>query len=198
MTVSLINRAAANELWLELYFRKGRRWLPVLTNSMEPLIRPGDKVLVSKIEPAEIRRGDIIVFRRGDDLIVHRVLKKWQTADGLRFGEKGDRGYTYRMIDAGNMVGLVTMVKRSRTTIDISSPLTRLINLVVSTWLFWTSIGINSIKSSVDNRIGNIISRVLFLSSRVLVRLCFLIWYPSGIYAGQGETEREKKVQAFK
>lgn len=76
MAAKHINRAVANELWVQLCAARGTCWLPVLTDSMMPLLQPGDQVQVSRIVAEEIRFGDIVVFRRGDDLIVHRVLKK--------------------------------------------------------------------------------------------------------------------------
>ena len=110
MAAKSINRSVANELWVQLCTATGTCWLPVLTDSMVPLLQPGDQVLVSRIVAEGVRFGDIVVFRRGDDLIVHRVLKKWHTPKGVYFSEKGDAGYAHGLIRSDNIVGRVIRV----------------------------------------------------------------------------------------
>ncbi|MFC1893831.1 S24/S26 family peptidase [Chloroflexota bacterium] len=176
-----INRVEANELWVELYARKGIGWLPVLTDSMAPLIRSGDQVLVSQVLAEQIHFGDIVVFRRNGDLIVHRVFKKWRNAEGIFFGEKGDSAQVQGLLAAGKVIGRVTTVKgRGNKTLSLSPPLSRLANLVLSAWLYWTTAGIMMLRSSrskTAKRAGKVLSPLLMLSSRILVRTCFAIWY---------------------
>ncbi len=62
---------------------------------MEPLIKPGDMILVKKIRTEEevhlLKEGDIIQFKRGDILISHRITEVIEDNDkGLRFITKGD------------------------------------------------------------------------------------------------------------
>lgn len=59
-------------LWEDLYRKKQKSWLTVLSGSMIPLLQIGDKVLIQSVKPAEIRVGDIIVFKNSDKFIVHR------------------------------------------------------------------------------------------------------------------------------
>jgi len=79
-----------------------------ISNSMEPYIKKGDLIFIRGMDPAEIKSGtvsdktgDIIAFdARGlwdgapDTPIVHRVVKKWQTASGWYFRTKGDASPT--------------------------------------------------------------------------------------------------------
>lgn len=159
---------------------------------MAPLIRPGDEVLVSKAAAQQIRFGDVVVFRRDGDLIVHRVLKKWRTADAICFGEKGDMAHTYGLIGADKVIGRVTMVKGRGKTLSLSSPLSRLTNLVLSAWFYLTTGGVGRLwfsRSKTVKRAGRVLSRLLLLSSSVLVRICFVIWYLSALLArGDGES----------
>ncbi len=46
----------------------------IATGSMEPMIMPGDVILVKKIDTASIKVGDVIQFKREDILISHRVI----------------------------------------------------------------------------------------------------------------------------
>jgi hypothetical protein len=153
---------------------------------MAPLIRPGDQVLVSKVIAEQVRFGDIVVFRRDNELIVHRILKKRRTASGLCFSEKRDTGYTYGLIGADKVVGRVTMVKGKGKILSLNSPLGRLTNLILSAWLYSAAITVNSLRLSgnkVIKLVGRVLSRLLPLTSNILVRSCFIIWYPSGLLA---------------
>ena len=182
----LINRAQANELWVELCTMKGSSWLPVLTDSMAPLIRGGDRVLVWRVAAEQVRFGDIVVFRRNGDLVVHRVFKKQRTANGLRFSEKGDTRVTFAPISGEDIVGRVTMVERRGRMLSLTSPLSQITNLALSAWLYRTAAGVTILRSSRSKtirRVGKVLSILSLLSSKILVRICFAIWYPSGLLA---------------
>ena len=67
----------------------------ILTGSMEPLIMPGDVVLVHKIsnedEIYKLSKGDIINFKRGNIIITHRIKEVLKDEAGnLSFETKGD------------------------------------------------------------------------------------------------------------
>ena len=67
----------------------------ILTGSMEPLIMPGDVVLVHKIlnedEIYELSEGDIINFKRGNIIITHRIKEVFKDEAGnVSFETKGD------------------------------------------------------------------------------------------------------------
>lgn len=67
----------------------------ILTGSMEPLIMPGDVVLVQKIEKEEqintLTVGEIISFKRGNITITHRIKKVLKDKAGnISFETKGD------------------------------------------------------------------------------------------------------------
>lgn len=67
----------------------------ILTGSMEPLIMPGDVVLVHKISNEDdiykLSKGDIINFKRGNIIITHRIKEVLKDEAGnLSFETKGD------------------------------------------------------------------------------------------------------------
>jgi signal peptidase I len=184
-----VNRGVANELWLQLFTTKRVGWLPVLTDSMAPLIRPGDQVQVSAVAVEEIRFGDIVVFGRGDDLIVHRVLKKWRNTHHIYFLEKGDAGYAYGLINAEKVVGRVTRVKGRGKTFDLRSPPSRLTNLLLSVWFYITAACVNRLRMSkarIFARAAKALYRVVRVTSRFLVMVCFVVWYLSGLLTQDG------------
>lgn len=54
--------------------------------SMVPFLAEGDRVEVVRAAPSDFTRGDLIVFLRAGEVVVHRVL----TREGAGFLEKGD------------------------------------------------------------------------------------------------------------
>jgi len=194
-----IDRAISNRLWMEMYKEKGRGWLPVLTNSMVPLIQPGDHVLIYRVTPEQVHCGDIIAFKRNGDLYVHRALRKWRTPSGFCFMEKGDATYSYGHVSADEVFGRVATVRRGSRMCDLTSPLSRLTSIALTIWLYRTTYAVNLMKHSGNRmvrRIGRALSQLLLVISSSLVRACFIVWYPSGLLAGRnGEVSLPKAVQ---
>ena len=48
--------------------------LRVSGESMAPLLRPGDSVLVASCHPEELQIGDLVLIRREGDLVTHRLI----------------------------------------------------------------------------------------------------------------------------
>jgi signal peptidase len=61
-------------LFAEVIARAGRARLRVYGSSMLPAIWPGDLILAESCRPEEMRAGDLVVLRRGQRLLLHRVL----------------------------------------------------------------------------------------------------------------------------
>ena len=49
--------------------------LTVISNSMFPALKRGDMIIVTAVKPEEIGVGTVIVFRHGQGLAVHRVVR---------------------------------------------------------------------------------------------------------------------------
>lgn len=66
----------------------------IATGSMEPMISPGDVILVSKATGIEgiklLKTGDVIQFRRDTILISHRILDIREEDGSISFKTKGD------------------------------------------------------------------------------------------------------------
>jgi signal peptidase I len=178
-----IRQAEISDLWIELCTTTGRGWLTVSGRSMAPLIRPKDWVLVSTAAEGQIGSGDVVAFRRDNRLVVHRVLKKSLTAKGVYFIEKGDNLEKCRLVNADKIIGKVTVVKRNGKIFDLTTPLNRPICLVLSAWFYWTSVIVVILKSSTHRnvrRLGRFLSWLSLVSSNILIRSFFVIWYLSG------------------
>jgi signal peptidase len=58
---------------------------------MEPVIMPGDVVLVEKVDSHSVRTGDIIMFDNGEGVyITHRLIEIIEDDNGRQFVTKGD------------------------------------------------------------------------------------------------------------
>jgi hypothetical protein len=186
----LINRSIANELWYDFFNKKGKGWLPVLTDSMVPLIRPGDQVLISFNGGEQINFGDILLFKRNGELIVHRVLRKCQREKGVYFLEQGDARHTSGLVGAINAIGRVDLVKRGNKIMDLTSPLSRITSVALTAWIALSSSAFRSFKPSksrIMKTAKRVLSRLLFLFSNFLIRACFTVWYPSGFFITRGQ-----------
>lgn len=73
----------------------------IITGSMEPVIYPGDVVLVKKnVELSELEIGNIIQFKRENILISHRICEIVQGESGTEYRTKGDNNSS---IDSQNV-----------------------------------------------------------------------------------------------
>ncbi len=66
----------------------------IATGSMEPMMKPGDVILVQKIVDMErinnLKVGDVVQFRRSSILISHRITEVKEDEEGIRYCTKGD------------------------------------------------------------------------------------------------------------
>ena len=81
----------------------------VESGSMEPALPVGSVIYVEKVQPEEIREGDIITFRREDVTVTHRVVEN-RLVEG-EFITKGDANEEADM-QAVPYASLIGRVKR--------------------------------------------------------------------------------------
>jgi signal peptidase I len=95
--------------------------LPVLSGSMAPLIMPGSRVHIRSCRSNEIRRGDIIVFKEGNSLTIHRLLVRMPLYSGSLLYQKGDANQFGKWIRSSLVVGVVDSVRDISGTISVLS-----------------------------------------------------------------------------
>ena len=90
----------------------GRLWLRVSGASMLPALRPGDVLQFQVYSAEQVEAGDVVLFRRGGRLVIHRVLSK--TPTGLI--TQGDALATIDPpVDSADLLGkVVSMSRRGR------------------------------------------------------------------------------------
>jgi Peptidase S24-like len=98
-------------LFLEVLRSFGAARLAVTGTSMLPAIWPGDVLEVRRQGMDEVRRGDVVLFRRDGRLVVHRVVETLDSEGGNLLVTRGDRQRaTDSPISNEEILGRVTKV----------------------------------------------------------------------------------------
>jgi signal peptidase I len=184
----LVSKAYANVMWAELLHKTGHCWLSVITGSMAPLIRPGDRVLVTSKDIEKIGIGDIVAFRRDDNIIVHRILHRKKNGMSIDFLEKGDATYFSRFISANDIIGKVTAQKSGSEILVFDSAGGRFASSVFGLFSDVTARTVSLFRSSRYRPLrigGKFLSRVSLILSNMLIIPCYLIWYICGLSYGR-------------
>jgi hypothetical protein len=126
---------------------------------MAPLLKPGDQVFVQAAVMDTIKRGDLLLMRRKDGFLVHRLV----AVDTWGWHTKGDRNrLADAPVSAPAVVGLVTAFERNG---DRYSVLTRR-HLIFASVLGW--LGRKEMAS--QKRIG---AWLTHSASRLLQTVCY-------------------------
>lgn len=149
--------------------------LRVIGPSMAPLLRPGDRVIAEHVRPAELNRGDLVVVRRSEDLVTHRLI----FIDGCGWHTKGDNSL---MLDppvtSDAIMGRVIAIERGNQSIDLGTGHWSTVNrwLALSGWCEIKIIqaGRSLRKYGRKNKSGrsrSLVVRMITLPFRLLTRL---------------------------
>ena len=93
--------------------------LDVNGNSMNPLIKIGDRISIRLVGANELRTGDIFVFWKDKNTVVHRFIKKRKKNGTWRFCEKGDNCTGWTWIKEIEVLGKVETVYGSGYTLNM-------------------------------------------------------------------------------
>jgi signal peptidase I len=100
---------AEKEYWLTLLTGKNKGeksyTLPVLSGSMYPLLKPGDRLVIAPVNWKKCHIGDIIVFREEHHLVAHRLLFRYNIRERVILYQKGDSMPCGAFIRPGQIVG---------------------------------------------------------------------------------------------
>ena len=90
---------------------------------MSPLIEADDTVLAESVRFHEPRRGAIIVFRDGDSLVVHRIIRKKAKGGHGLYCQMGDNGSAYSWVGEGDVLGEVLSIAKRGGAVLLDGPL---------------------------------------------------------------------------
>ncbi len=96
--------------------------------SMAPFVRDGDVLTIEKIPPADLRVGDIALFRsRGGSVLAHRVCRSVGGSDRARWTTRGDALFVQDpSFGPDSLLGRVATVERDGSTRRLDGGLGRL------------------------------------------------------------------------
>lgn len=118
---------------LALWKQTGRHYpMAMHGSSMRPLLRDGDQIEVI-YGTGQLHRGDVIVFKLGEQVVAHRLLKIRRGGDTLRFLAKGDnRLDADLLLDSGQVLGRVLSVTRTGHTLPLDTTAWRTIGWLIA------------------------------------------------------------------
>ena len=105
--------------------------LKVITNSMQPLINPGEKVVAKRGPAEEFQCGNIILFEKGGILCIHRLLAKKR--GGTLYITKGDKGNFWdEPLSVEQILGKVVTIEKGSRIMDLEKRSWRIINWLLA------------------------------------------------------------------
>ena len=97
--------------------------------SMNPTIRDGDSVRIRPLEKGDPRGGAILLFRKYDRLVLHRVVRRQrQTGDVYAVADAATEGGEW--VSAGNLLGAAEWMRRGEHVRRLDSLASRTAGLV--------------------------------------------------------------------
>ncbi len=103
--------------------------LAVVSDSMTPLFRMGDKALVQPAASSSLQTGDIIVLQTESCLLTHRFWGFVNSADGVGLVTKGDRSLSYdAVMPASALLGRVMGRERNGKRLALNAGIGHKIN----------------------------------------------------------------------
>jgi signal peptidase I len=105
----------------------------VVGASMQPLLRPGDVVIVQAAALHDLRRGDLVLIRRPTDVVTHRLVGR----DALGWRARGDNLLWFDPpFPDEAIVGRITAREREGVRISLDSLPFRLFG-ISQAWAAW-------------------------------------------------------------
>lgn len=125
---------AVDDLFLDSLAEGKDVRLHVDGTSMVPSLKPGDTVVLQRVEPGQLQIGDLVVVRREHDMVTHRLVHQ----DAGQWLMKGDNCRYLDPPASGKMIlGRVITVERSGTVTNLQGARWRFVNrwLAGLSWL---------------------------------------------------------------
>jgi signal peptidase I len=143
---------------------------------MWPLIAEGDRVLVERARGEGIGFGEIAVFSRAGQWIIHRVLARRRVSGREYFVEKGDNNFGAGLVPLSDVLGRVRAIEISGGIVPLSSRPARLLQYVLALYSYviwrWWAAGERLLPHGIRERVqGRWSRRLCRLPPRVLLRL---------------------------
>lgn len=112
--------------------------VPIQGTSMHPYLKQGDRLRLVPARAEELGLGDLMAFRRGDELVVHRMAGRVRREEVSCLRQKGDNLRGFSLVRPEEVLGRVSHVLRGDRELDLARPSERLGNRVrgLRAWAF--------------------------------------------------------------
>lgn len=103
----------------------------ISSSSMFPFLKPGDMASVKRAKLQDLKKGDIIIYKRDDYLCVHRYI---HPVRDFLFIAKGDNlpYFDQLPISAEQLVGKVIAVRKGKKVINLERASWKIINYLLA------------------------------------------------------------------
>jgi hypothetical protein len=149
----------------------GRRAiLPMIGESMRPTLAPGERVLV-EFDPTRLERGDLVLYRQLDYLVVHRVLGPASRENDPALRTRGDGTSALDPpLERSRVRGRVTAIERDGAWFLLDGEGARAFALAVAVHdLAWAGVhavlvrvGLGALAAACDRALLGLAHRALF------------------------------------
>jgi signal peptidase I len=125
----------AIELLKEAASKDHKLKLEVTSQSMTPMLRKGDHIIVEQVLPDQLRRGNLVVIRRPSDLVTHRVIDI--DPAGWIFTKGDNHPYRDPPVPLVDILGRVTAIEQDQHIFDLSTPAWIFLNRILGFIAKW-------------------------------------------------------------
>jgi hypothetical protein len=121
------------ETALESWAQTGKQSkFSVIGNSMYPFLLPDDTLLIAH-GCGQVHPGELLAFRRGKTLVVHRLLQIYKDGSVMTLLLKGDNcDQPDPIILADQVVGRVDAIQRGEVRVDLGAPSWRIASCAIA------------------------------------------------------------------
>lgn len=121
--------------------------MTVKTDSMLPLLNPGDKILLRKCRDDNLLCGDVIVYMIDYVSYVHRFIFKKKRDDRFFLITKPDKAFFFNTpIPLNQLIGRIIAVEKKRFNINLESAFWKAINRFLGLFSFLEGIVFNLLR----------------------------------------------------
>jgi signal peptidase I len=108
-------QAACCDLVSEVVRISGKGQLRAMGGSMLPTLWPGDLLTVRRLEPHELRAGQVVLYHRDGRLTAHRILR---ISGGVIYTRGDSLPLCDPPVNAGEVIGQVESILRNGRRLD--------------------------------------------------------------------------------
>ncbi|HLG65748.1 MAG TPA: hypothetical protein VKY19_27755 [Ktedonosporobacter sp.] len=112
-------------------------WFTVASGSMRPLLAIGNEIYIEPAQAHELRIGEIAAFETPQGIVVHRIVRRRKSQTTIRLLQMADIDLYPSWIEAHDVIGRVTAVRRDSAYIDLQHPLARQMGAITAYIRYW-------------------------------------------------------------